>query len=636
MEYNLPDKPGVYLFKNQPGEVIYVGKAVSLKNRVRSYFQGGRHLPPKIQVMVSRIGDLDYIVTGSEVEALILECSLIKQYKPRYNVTLKDDKQYPYLKLTLQEDYPRLFLTRRIDKDRARYFGPYTDAGSIKETLNYLKKIFPLRTCRGKFRVREGGRPCLNAHLGNCLAPCQGKVPREEYQGLIQDLVLFLEGRQEKVLGKMAREMEEAAEKLEFERAAALRDKYQALSRLVSRQNMVSPGLKDHDVIGLARGEKEACLQVFLIRQGKITGKEQFTLANTEELEEPEILTAFLKQYYSCSSFVPGEVIVPGEVQEKEVLEAWLGERRGGRVRFHLPRRGQKKEIVELVQQNARIFLLEKTGQEEKMRQRLENLAADLGLGQVPDRIEGFDVSNFQGKDTTASLVVFQGCLPAGKLYRRFKMDKMGGPDDYLALKEAVKRRLKAALREGEELDRHSLELKEAKFLPLPDLVLIDGGKGQLGAALEALEEVKTLIKLPGEDREQGRPLREGIAEGIEKISLVSLAKGEEKVFLPGKKEPLRLPPDSATLHLLQQVRDEAHRFALAYHRNLRDRGSVDSLLKRIPGLGEKRQKSLLVHLGSLEKIKKATREELREVPGIDGKMAETIYRYFNPQVEGV
>jgi len=603
---NLPDKPGVYLFKNEQGEVIYVGKAVSIKTRVRSYFQNSRFLGAKISAMVNHIDDVDYIVTGSEIEALILENSLIKQYKPRYNANLKDDKQYPYLKLTLGEDYPRVIVTRKLEKDGSRYFGPYTNVRGLRNTLKLLKKVFPLRSCKEKFRVRGKERPCLNHHMKYCLAPCQGSVSREHYEKIVKSLILFLEGRQDEVLKKVEKDMSKASAEMEFEKAAALRDQYLALQSVISRQKVVSPRLKDHDVIGYGQGEKETCMQVFLIRQGKIIGREQFNLTNTEGMEAEEILSAFIKQYYSAASLIPREILVPEEVQEKEVLETWLSQIRGSKVVFHLPRRGIKKEILDMAIENACIYLEKELYQEEKRKQLLKQLAEDLHLNKVPHRIEGFDISNIQGKGIVASMVVFERGLPSRNNYRRFKVKGLEGPDDYGALKEAITRRMKGAFREEEELKEGFLELEKAKFTPLPELMLIDGGKGQLKVALKALKELK-----------------------VKDLNVISLAKEQEHIFLPGQKNPLVLPANSPSLHLLQQVRDEAHRFALAYHRHLRDRETVRSLLKDIPGVGDKRQKTLLVHFGSIDKIKEASMEELYGVPGIDKKTAQAVYRYF-------
>lgn len=602
---NLPDKTGVYLFKNKRGEVIYVGKALSLRNRVRSYFQNSRHLEPKIQAMVGHAQEVDYIVTASEVEALILENSLIKQYKPRYNANLKDDKDYPYLKLTLEE-YPRLVLTRKLEKDGSRYFGPYTNVTALRSTLKTLKKIFPLRSCKGEISPGSKERACLNYHMQYCFAPCRGKVSPELYQKLVKDLTLFLEGRQEKLLKKMENDMKQASKDLQFERAAVLRDKYLALQGVVSRQKVVSPRLKDQDVIGYARGEGESCLQVFLIREGKIVGKEKFMLAKTRDMKEGEILTAFIKQYYSSSSFLPVEILIPVEIEDREVLESWLFQRKGKKVSFHRPQRGLKKEILDMAMDNAGFFLkAEKEGME-KREEILQKLGKDLGLEAPPYRIEGFDVSNLYQKEIVASMVVFEKGIPVKENYRRFKIEGFEKPDDYKALKETFSRRLKGALREKREVEEGLLDEDKTKFLPLPELVVIDGGKGQLRGAEEVLKGLD-----------------------VNNVSLISLAKGEEYVFLPGQKEPLAFPRNSSSLKLLQQVRDEAHRFALAYHRSLRDRGTVNSLLEEIPGIGEKRQKILLTCFGSLERIKKASREELLAVPGLDRRTAEAVYQYF-------
>ncbi len=606
---NLPDQPGVYIFKNKKGEVIYVGKAISLRNRVRSYFQR-KSLDPKRGAMMGHAKDLDYIVTDSEVEALILENSLIKQYKPRYNASLKDDKQYPYLKLTLKEEYPRLILTRKMENDGSRYFGPYTNVGSLRETLKIIKKVIPLRSCREKFRVRGKGRPCLNFHLKYCLAPCQGQVPPEQYEKMVRDLTLFLEGRQEKLLRRLEREMHQAAEELNFEKAASLRDKYHALNGLVSRQRVVSPGLKDLDVIGFSRSQSEACMQVFLVRQGKIVGKEQFVLVNTRGLRDEEVITAFIQQYYSSSPGLPSEILVSAAAEEKEILESWLSQKRGAKASIRRPQRGLKKDLVDMANQNAALFLEKKEQEEKTLVALLNDVKEKLNMQETPYRIEGFDVSNLQGSQIVASMVVFEGGVPLPGAYRRFKIQEQQGPDDYLALYCAITRRLKGALREQREMAEGNLTLETAKFLPLPELMLIDGGKGQLKAAREALQELE-----------------------VEGIRLVSLAKKEELLFLPEEKFPLALPPDSPVLRLFQKIRDEAHRFALTYHRLLRDKVTVNSILTRIPGVGEKRQKNLLMHFGSLKKISQASLEELSSVSGMNRQAAEEVYQYFHEDV---
>lgn len=606
----LPEKPGVYLFKDKNGEVIYVGKAVSLKNRVRSYFRKEAGKIPKVRAMMNRAADLDYIVTDTEVEALILESNLIKEYRPRYNVYLRDDKSYPFLKVTLNEEFPRVFITRRLLKDGARYFGPYTRVGAVHETLRLLKKLFPFRSCKQKNPAPKG-RPCLNYHIKRCLGPCSGLVDKDEYREMINQVVLFLEGRQEEVIKNLKARMEKAAENLEFEKAAEIRDQLRAVEEVVEKQKVLSSGQEDQDVVAMGRGTSAVCVMVFFIRGGKLIGRDHFILDGTEHLERAEILTSFLKQYYHRAEFIPREILVEELLEEEiDLLSRWLSERRGGKVYIRVPRRGEKRKLVEMAGKNALLVLQEEEAgrlvRREDTREALKELAGALELEEFPERLECYDISNIQGTSAVASMVVFEGGRPARGQYRKFKIKTVEGPDDYAAMREVIKRRFTRAKEEKELINTGQLSTKEAKFYRLPQVVLVDGGKGQLSAAISAMQET-----------------------GYDYIPAFGLAKGEELIFVPGKPEPVRLPGDSRALHLLQRLRDEAHRFAVTYHRKVRDKKTLRSLLDEVEGIGPKRRRELLKAFGTIEEIKKAGIEELAAVPGMNYRAAEAVYNFF-------
>lgn len=612
----LPARPGVYYFKDSAGKVIYVGKAVSLKNRVRSYFQNGARATPKVRSLLARAADFEYIVTDNEVEALILEANLIKEHRPRYNVFLKDDKSYPYLKVTLAEEFPRVSVTRRLVPDGSRYFGPYTEVGAVRETLDLLRRLFPFRTCKKKIEAPAAGgqnaasRPCLNYHIRRCLAPCCGLVDQQTYRTIIQEVCLFLEGRQEDLLKQLQTRMRRAAEELQFEKAAALRDQIAAIKKVIAEQKIISVGRGDQDVMAVAQGDELACAAVFYVRGGKLTGRETFYLPNPEGMDAAEILTAFLKQYYHQAEFVPEEILVSGLVAgEKEVIASWLAQKRGGRVSLRVPARGEKKKMVAMVWENARLSLKEaelaRAGKPagEKV---LTGLAEILGLPKAPERVECFDVSNIQGAENVASLAVMEkGRLDPGQ-YRRFKIRAVEGPNDYASLQEAIRRRFLRAQEEQKLIDQGRLSTREGKFFRLPDLVIVDGGKGQLAAAREVLNEL-----------------------GYAHLPVCSLAKKEESIFLEWADEPLRLPGDSPVLHLLQNLRDEAHRFAVTYHRKLRTKRNLGSLLDEIDGIGPGRRRALLKAFPSLAAIRQASVEELAKVKGMNRSAAEAVYKYF-------
>ena len=602
----LPRRPGVYLMKDQRGKILYVGKAVDLRQRVRWYFQSSQKLSPKVRALVEKIHDLDYTVTDTEVEALILESNLIKEYRPRYNIDLKDDKQYPYLRVTLQEPFPRIHVARRVEKDGARYFGPFTNAGAVKETIRLIRRLFPLRHCRGPVVPRKERRPCLNHHIQRCLAPCSAEVTREDYRKVVDEIILFLEGKQDKLLRELAVRMAAAAENLEFEKAAQLRDQYRAVEAITEKQKIVATAGGERDIIAMAAGEDAGCAQLFAVRGGKLTGREHFLLTNPTGEGSSAMLAAFLHRFYHMAGEVPSEILLSETVPDPALMEAWLGKQKGGRVRLHVPQRGAKKELVRLALDNAVMFL-----EQEVLREKTRNplvalsaLADTIGLDNPPLRIEGYDVSHLHGEGTVASMVVFEQGMPLPPDYRRFHIRSVDRPDDYAAMKEVLIRRFTRfteTIRTGEK----PINITDP-FLLAPDLILIDGGLGQLNAALSALSSL-----------------------GLTDFAIISLAKEEELIFLPGKSEPLRLPKHVPALQLLQRIRDEAHRFAVTLQRKQRSVAKGGSFLLEVPGIGEKRRKALLLHFGSFAAIRRASAAELAVVSGMNAALAANLYAYL-------
>lgn len=599
----LPDKPGVYLMHDEAGEIIYVGKASSLKNRVRSYFRPNPGDSPKVEAMVSRIADLEWIITDTEVEALILELNLIKKHRPKYNIRLVDDKHYPYLKLTVNEKYPRIVITRSMKKDGARYFGPYTRSGAMNETLRLLRKIFPLRTCSNETMARQT-RPCLNAHIKRCLAPCTNQVNPEVYLDMVRDIILFLEGKQEDLIKTLEVKMNQAAENMEFERAAELRDQINAVRQVMVKQKIISADMSNQDVIAMARGQGESCVQIFFIREGKLLGRDHFFLQGTDEMSRSEIITAFVEQYYSKASEIPQEILLQEEVIGKELLERWLTDSKGKRVYLRTPQRGEKLKLVEMVAKNALMTLEEEelTRQKKQMmtKEAVLELQRELALKKPPFRIECYDISNIQGTNSVGSMVVFENGEPKTSDYRRFQIKTVEGPNDFASLQEVLARRFKRAKAEAEEGSQGS------KFAKLPDLIIIDGGKGQLSSAREVMHQL-----------------------GVDDIPTFALAEEEELLFTEGKSEPIVLPKNSPSLYLVQRVRDEAHRFAVSYHRRLREKRAYKSILDEVPGIGPKRKKALLKAFGSLKGIREASLEELAQVEGMTRPAAENLLEYL-------
>lgn len=600
----LPTSPGVYLMLNEVGEIIYVGKAMNLRSRVRSYFQKSANHSVKVHVMVEHVVDFEYIVTDSELEALILENNLIKKHGPRYNVRLKDDKTYPYIKVTVQETFPRVLVVRKRLKDGARYFGPYTDVTAVKHTLSFLRSLFPIRSCSKKIEEGANDRPCLNYHIGRCLAPCAGLVSKDRYGEMMAEVLLFLEGRLDCLIPDLTKKMQEAAGLLEFERAARFRNQIKGLQTIAEKQKIVAEHGEDRDFLGLARHGELACVQVFFVRGGKLIGRDHFMLACAADEEEGEILRSFLQQYYEEASYIPKEILIPTALTEPDLLENWLGKLRGTRVYLRVPQRGAKKQLVEMVMKNAQIVLDETRSRnsykEKALGRALQELQDLVELPEPPARIEAFDISNLQGTNIVASMVVWEHGALKPDDYRRFKIKGVeGAPNDYAAMEEAVARRFKRGLTELEA------NTQDQKFAAFPDLVLIDGGKGQLGVAIEVRDQL-----------------------GL-KIPFLSLAEKREEIYLEGRPEPVVLSNDAPGLLLLRQIRDEAHRFALTYHRNLRGKAVRGSVLDEVPGIGPKRKKDLIKHFGTIKRIREASLDELQEVAGISSKLAEEIYQHM-------
>lgn len=585
----LPEKPGVYLMHDASGKVIYVGKAVVLKNRVRSYFRNLASHTPKVKAMVAKIAEIETIVTSSEVEALILECNLIKKYRPRYNISLKDDKTYPYLKVTLQEDFPRLYVTRRQLRDGARYYGPYADAGAMHATVKLLRSMFPLRTCR-KMNV---DRPCLNYHIKRCLAPCAGYISKADYHKMIKSVCMVLDGRTTELERDLKQQMQEAADNYAFEEAARLRDQLQAVARLNEAQKAVTNNGGDIDIFGLGQDMTGLCVQLFFVRKGKLIGRDNFFMPDGGDTPQ-EVMTAFVKQYYNEATFIPKEVVLPylPEEDEKQLIETWLADKAQRRVELLLPQRGVKKDLLKLANENAVKLLNERLRKGslslKNDLQAAEELQQALGLEHPLERMDCFDISHTQGSETVASMVVFRNGTSSKKDYRRYKIvSAEGKPDDFKSMQEVVYRRYR-------------------DYEDLPSLVVIDGGKGQLSSALEVIRGL-----------------------GLDDLPVVGLAKREEEIFKPHQSESIMLDREGAALHLIQRIRDEAHRFAITYHRKLRGKRNLISVLDHVEGIGSKRRQELWKAFKTLDAMRAASVEELAAVEGMNHAAAQTLYDFF-------
>ncbi|MDY6872990.1 MAG: excinuclease ABC subunit UvrC [Chloroflexota bacterium] len=602
----LPDKPGCYLMKNKRGQIIYVGKAINLRNRVRSYFHSTAQQHPKTRQLVRDIADIEWIVVGSELEALILEMTLIKRHKPRYNVRLKDDKRYPYIKVHWQIPFPKVTVTRQMEDDGARYFGPYTSVWAVHQTLDLLRKIFPYLTCNRDITGNDQ-RACLYYDIKLCTAPCIGAISKADYRQVIDDLCKFLEGRTGPVIKRLNKAMNQAAEALEYEKAAAIRDQLLAIDKVVERQKVVSSEQTDSDVIAMARADGEACVQVFFIRSGKLIGREYFVLEGTEEEDEQEILSEFVKQFYAQAAFVPQKVLLPTELEEAQIINTWLNSRKSGeKVEITVPHKELNKDLIDMATENAveTLNALKTRWEADKNRQTgaLSELQEALDLSEPPNRIECYDISTTQGVASVGSMVVFEQGTPNKKLYRRFNIKTVLGQDDFASMEEVLTRRFRRWQAAHENEDQIGKK-PDLAFSILPDLLLVDGGKGQLSRAVKVLEEYNLLDRVP----------------------VAGLAKQEEELFVPGKRNSIYLERHSPGLYLVQRLRDEAHRFAITAHRKRRRSQGLTSRLDVIPGIGPARRKALMQKFGSIAGIKNAKPEEISEIKGITLEMAQSI-----------
>ena len=593
----LPAKPGIYIFKDKEGKIIYVGKANNLNSRVRSYFGAPSSLSAKVQKLVSKIRDFEFIVTNSEQEALILECNMIKKYTPYYNINLKDNKTFPYLKININDAWPGVYITRRVQKDGAKYFGPFASPGSVRKTLRLIEKIFPFRSCNKQIEGKDK-RPCLDYYIHRCLGPCVGAVENQEYRDLINEVILFLQGKQEIILRELNVRMKAAVTQLHFERAALLRDQIKAIEAVIEGQRIATKLQGEKDVIGLAQNKEQAYVEIFSIRNSKLIGQDHFVMEGTQGESPGQILTSFVKQYYASASHIPPLVLLQHPVDEPTVLSEWLGQQRGGRVELQVPQRGAKRKLVDTATENAaqRLALAQaKEMKTEVITSGLRELKQKLQLPKMPRRIECYDVSNIQGALAVSSMVVLEKGRPKPAHYRRFRIKTVAGADDYAMIQETLRRRFKRGLAGG------------STWALIPDLVLIDGGKGQLNAALELRREL-----------------------GLDSVPMASLAKENEEVFIPGDRKPVFIAKNSPALHILQRARDEAHRFAISYHRRLRSKESITSALDYISGIGPRRKKALLKKFGSLEAIRDASLEELSQTEGITPALARKVKDFLN------
>ncbi len=598
----LPTKPGCYIMRDVSNTVIYVGKAINLKNRVRSYFQERADMDRKTRKLVTQIHDLEWIVVGSELEALILEMNMIKKYRPRFNVRLKDDKRYPYIKVHLTQAFPKVTVTRVMVKDGSRYFGPYTSVWAVHQTLDLLRKIFPYLTCDREITGRDP-RPCLYYDIKLCSGPCIGAITQLGYMQLINELCSFLDGHTDSIVNRLQKEMNEAAETLNFERAAVLRDQLNSIEKVVEKQKVITSDQSDSDVLALARADGEACVQIFFIRNGKLMGREYFILEGTEEITDNQVIGEFLKQFYSEAALIPDKVLLPNEVEEAQIIQTWLNTKRGGsKMQMLVPKRGTSRDLVKMATENAVETLQALRSQWEadknKQVQALTELQQALDLTDPPNRIECYDISNTQGTSSVGSMVVFEQGTPSKGMYRHFNIKTVTGPDDFASMEEVLTRRFKRWISAQEKQEVGAKP--DPSFSVLPDLLMVDGGKGQLGRAVKVLEEFNLSDRVP----------------------LVGLAKQQEELFRPHIDNSIILPRHSQGLYLIQRVRDEAHRFAITAHRKARGKVGIASRLDAIPGVGPKRRRALLEKFGDIESIRNAPIEELTKLPGITEEIA--------------
>jgi excinuclease ABC subunit C len=608
----LPQKPGVYIMKDITDNIIYIGKAINLKNRVRQYFQSPKNQTPKTQKLVPNIKEFEYIVTDSELEALILECNLIKKHKPKYNILLKDDKQYPYIKVTVNETYPRIIMTRKMFKDHAKYYGPFTDVTSLKEVIELIHELWPIRKCsRNLNDSNTMQRPCLNYHIGQCMAPCNSQISQKEYKKFIDEAMALLDGKYNTIIEDLQRNMLMASEELNFEKAAEFRNKINSIKAISEKQKMINSSMEDQDVFAFARAHGEALVQVFLIRAGKLIGREHFMLDSTENMTRADVMTEFIKQFYNGTPFIPKEIILQEEIEDMDIIQTWLSSIKGSKVYITVPQKGEKNKLVDLAAKNAMITL-EQFGEKikrdiQKTTTAVSEIKDLLGLDRDIKRMEAYDISNIQGFESVGSMVVFELGKPKRSDYRKFKIKSVIGPNDYASMEEVLTRRFAHALKEREELKQKNIDIEEGKFTTLPDLIMMDGGKGQVNIAKKVLSQFNLNIQVCGMIKDDNHRTRGLIYEDQE----------------------LMLPTASEGFKLITRIQDEVHRFAIEYHRTLRADKQLHSILDDITGIGIKRRKALLKHFGSVENIKEAELSEILNVDTMDKRSAEAVYHFF-------
>ena len=608
----LPGQPGVYIMHDAKDDIIYVGKAISLKKRVRQYFQSSRNKTAKIEQMVSRIARFEYIVTDSELEALVLECNLIKEHRPRYNTMLKDDKTYPYIKVTVSEDFPRILFSRTMKKDKNKYFGPYTSSGAVKDTIDLIHKLYKIRTCSRNLPKDIGkDRPCLNYHIKQCDAPCQGYISKEEYAKSLDQALEFLNGQYGNVLSMLEKKMIEASDQMEFEKAIEYRELLSSVKKIAQKQKITSSSMEDRDIIAMAKDETDAVVQVFFVREGKLIGREHFHVAIATAEDRQQILTSFVKQFYAGTPFVPRELWVQTELEDSPVIAQWLSARRGQKVKILVPQKGQKERLVELAEKNAALVLSQ--DKEKIKREELRTIGAMnqvgewMGLSGIR-RIEAFDISNISGFESVGSMIVYEDGKPRRNDYRKFKIKWVKGANDYASMKEVLTRRFTHGLEEAGQMKEKGMDLAFGSFTRFPDLIMMDGGRGQVNIALEVLEELGLAIPVCGMVKDDNHRTRGLYYKNVE----------------------IPIDKHSEGFRLITRIQDEAHRFAIEYHRSLRSKGQVRSILDDIPGIGDTRRKALMRQFKSLEAIKGASLEELSETPGMNQKAAQSVYEFFH------
>ena len=611
----LPAKPGVYIMHDKDDAIIYVGKAISLRNRVRSYFRESTNKSPKIEKMVTKLARFEYIVTDSELEALVLENNLIKEHNPKYNTMLKDDKTYPYIKVTMGEDFPRVLFSRQMKKDKSRYFGPFTSAFAVKDTIELINKLYKLRTCN-RVLPRDIGleRPCLNYHIGQCMAPCQEYVTKEEYRAQVEQALDFLNGNFAPILNSLKQKMEEASENLEFEDAIRYRDLYNSVKQVAQKQKITDSDGEDKDIIALARDENDAVVQVFFVRGGKLIGREHFIMTRTEDCTQAQVLLDFVKQFYAGTPFIPKELMLQHEIEDIPVLEQWLSARKGSKVHIHVPKKGTKEKLVELAATNAKLVLSKDRERIKREEGRTIGAVKEIcELLSIPEanRMEAFDISNISGFENVGSMVVYEKGKPKRSDYRKFKIKTVAGPDDYACMKEVLTRRFQHGMEETKELEEKQMEKEFGSFTRFPDLLLMDGGKGQVNVALQVLSELGLSIPVCGMVKDDNHRTR-GLYYQNREIAIDTRSEG---------------------FKLITRIQDEAHRFAIEYHRSLRSKEQVRSVLDGIPGVGPARRKALMRDFKSIDEIRQADVARLSQVPEIPGHVAEEIYSFFHGSV---